>query len=335
MFDLPQHVKHVLVAPLNWGLGHASRSIVIIQELLKRNIKVTIASDGDALHFLSLEFPELDLITLPSYNVRYNGKSFISNLLKNSQKILSAIKEEKEVLDKTLTELSFDLIISDCRFGIKSNSIPSVILTHQLKLITPSSILSKIVNSINRKFLNSFDEVWVPDYPNRKLSGRLSENRKINNVKWIGPLSNLKTETELKIDKNEGMTIILSGPEPARTKLENQLLTHLKMFDNITLVRGSQALTPLKKDNNWKVINLASRDKINELLLESKLVISRSGYSSIMDYDKLKTSAILIPTPGQTEQEYLASRLKGEEKFSSIEEYELQELEKMIRSKVI
>lgn len=333
MLDLPQNVKHVLVAPLNWGLGHASRSIQIIQELLSRDLKVTIASDGDSLLFLSKEFPQLTCLELPSYKVSYNGSGFYTNFIQNTPKILSAIAKEKSMAEKIVRDISADMIISDSRFGFHAKTTCNVIVSHQLQLRGPSKTITQLINLTNKKLLNAFDEIWVPDYPNRKLSGMLSDCSAFENVKYIGPLSSLDNRVDnLTAEKKNNIGIVLSGPEPARTVLEEKLLKELKDYKNVILIRGGHDLPAIKGNQEWEVINLADRKTVNNVLLESKIIISRSGYTSIMDFDKLNIGAILIPTPGQTEQEYLAESLKAENNFVKVKEENIGSIKNVVNS---
>jgi len=303
MLSIPENVEHVLVAPLNWGLGHASRCIPIIKELISRNYKVTLASDGEALDLLRLEFPNLHAISLPPYNVRYKKGNFFSIVLDNVSNVFSAIRKERKVLKEILKTEDIDFIISDSRFGFYTSQKPCVIISHQLNLMTAHSVLSFFLNKGNSFYLNQFDTCWVPDYEDRRLSGKLSDPKFIKNVKYIGPLSNLeKYKTEKKYD----IGIVLSGPEPARTEWEQTLIEEYKDTNKrIALIRGTKKGYPIKGVDHWKVYALANRKLVNQILLESKLVISRSGYTSIMDYDKLGIQAKVTATPGQSEQEYL------------------------------
>lgn len=305
MLTIPKEVKHILVAPLNWGLGHASRCIPIIDELLERNYLVTIASDGEALKFLNREFPNLPSLELPAYKVKYKTNNLFSIVIENIPNVFFAILKEKKALSKILARHKIDLVISDSRFGFYSRKKHSIIISHQLNLLSKNPILSFFLNSVNRFFLNSFDECWVPDYSDRRLSGKLSDPKFVKSVEFIGPLSSLKKyETEKIYD----IGIVLSGPEPARTKWEEKLVKKYSSKNvSIALIRGTDEAKPIVKKANWTIISLATRKEVNRILLESKHIISRSGYTSVMDYDHLGIEAELVATPGQSEQEYLSA----------------------------
>jgi len=331
MFSIPQQVNHVLVAVLNWGLGHASRSSVIIQYLLEKKVKVTIASDNAALTFLQKEFPQLDTIALPAYDIHYSGRGFIQTMLSNTGNIAQAIKKEKQTVDQLVDTSNFDMIISDCRFGVYSQKIPSVLVTHQLKLMTPYKLVDITVNAFYKSLLSQFQELWVPDNADHELSGALSEFETKVPQTFIGPLSSLKKKNT---STKKGVSIILSGPEPARQMFEKKLATALKDIDNVILIRGTKSKQDTNFNSSWTIKNIVNRLEMNTILNEAKVIISRSGYSSIMDYYSLGVSAILIPTPHQTEQEYLAKRHNGSKGFVSLQENELEKLSEIVLEKL-
>lgn len=320
--------KKVIVAPLNWGLGHATRSVPIIRLLVSEGKEVIIASDGEALQLLQEEFPKLAYESLPAYNVSYKGDSLLSIVLSNIPNIVAAIVRERSAAKKLYNKYQPDLIISDSRFGFRIRQVKSIIISHQLNLLSKSKVFHFLLNLVNGFFLNSFDEVWVPDDVAHTWSGELSKSDKIKKSIFIGPLSRLSKDVEIgDREQRFDVCIILSGPEPARSRFEEELIEFLisktsnssQAFPNlkgarerkICLVRGTTKKTKLNLPHNWTVIERAGSKEINKLLLTSNNIISRSGYTSIMDYAAMGIGAHLIPTPGQSEQEYLAEWLDG------------------------
>lgn len=303
--------KRIIVAPLNWGLGHASRCVPIIRFLLEHNFIPIIASDGKALVFLQKEFPDLEFLELPSYNISYT-KNLKFGLLIQAPKILKAVKKEAKVIAEFIDK-NKDVVgvISDNRFGVRSKRIPSVYLTHQLTVL--SGIFTFFSTRIHHKIIKKFDECWVPDYIENSLSGKLSRtnNKKIN-VKYIGALSRFKKE-EIPIIND--VLIVLSGIETQRKELEKKVL---EAFENtvqkVVLVQGR-----IEKHQTQKVLGnttiynyLLSKELENEIN-QSEVILCRSGYSSIMDLAILEKKAFFIPTKNQTEQEYLANYLEEKE----------------------
>lgn len=328
MITLPSEVKNVLVAPLNWGLGHACRCIPLIQFLISNNKQVFIASDGESLNLLRKEFPELSFFNLPSYNIKYKSSNLYAELISNGPGILSAIKREHIFTAQLIAENNIDYIISDSRFGVYHPKVHSVILSHQLKIRIKNKLISLVLNRLNTSWLKNFDACWIPDFETRKLTGELSNNDEIKNKIFIGPLSSLKI---IKGEEKYALAIILSGPEPARSKLEQKLLRHIDLKGRIILVRGTSVMPDIETQENWDVKQLATRQEVNEIVSSSRCIISRSGYTSIMDYEKIKAKAILIPTPGQIEQEYLASLLQHHNRYQIVFEKDLD----TINSKII
>ena len=272
--------------------------------------KVTIASDGQASMLLKEEFPSVDHLTLPSYNVTYRGSTLWSIVLMNVPNVLRAIIAENHVAMRILKNNNYDMIISDSRFGFRHSKVPSYIITHQLDLQSNNRLMYWALNYLNQKLLNAFDLCIVPDYDDSRLSGRLSQSSKIKKKIYIGALSRLK---KLKLPILYNKAYILSGPEPARTSLENQILEKIQSTEEKTvLVRGTnRSLEPRHYNPNITILGLVKADMLNRIILQSHIVVSRSGYTSIMDYYTLSKKALLIPTPGQSEQEYLAQYLDG------------------------
>jgi uncharacterized protein (TIGR00661 family) len=319
--------KRILIAPLNWGLGHATRCIPVINTLLKYDFEPILASDGNALAFLKNEFPKLEYIELPSYNITYPKKvSFKWHFLKKVPNILNAIKKEQKVITSLIDSKEIDGIISDNRFGVFSNKVPSVYITHQLNVLSGNT--SWLSSKIHRKTIHKFDECWVPDAINSSLSGELSNSKDIKTkVKYIGALSRLKKQT---LDLEYDLLVLLSGPEPQRSLLESLLLEQLNNFKgSVAFVRGEIEKKQTKVINGKMVIfNYLNSHELNTVINKSALVLSRSGYSTIMDLAKLEKKAFFVPTPGQYEQEFLAKHLKNKNiaPFSSQKDFNIESL---------
>ncbi len=304
--------KRILVAPLNWGLGHATRSIPIIYELIKHGFQPIIASDGVALTLLQKEFPRLTSIELPSYNVTYakKGKHFKLKMIKDSPKLLKAIKAEKKVTKFIVKTHNIGGIISDNRLGVYSKKIPSVFITHQLNVLTGST--TWLSTMMHQKIIKKFNACWVPDTEGDiNLSGKLghTDNFEIPTT-YIGPLSRFQKKY-LNI-KNDLM-VLLSGPEPQRTLLEKVLFLELKNYTGkVVFVKGiMEKEQTIQIIGNMTVYNFMTSNLLEKTINQSELILSRSGYTTIMDLAKLNKKAFFIPTPGQFEQEYLAKRLTG------------------------
>lgn len=306
--------KTILVAPLNWGLGHATRCMPIINQLLELGVEVILASDGHSLELLRQEYPELLALEMPGYLITYQHASMVRNIAPQITTILSTIGKEKKWLQQVIREYKIDAVISDNRYGLFSPSIPSIFLTHQINIILPEAI-SRMVNFQNRRYIKRFTECWIPDFEGEpNLSGQLSHPpKKIPQVKFIGPLSRLEpVETE----KQYRAAIILSGPEPQRSMLEEILFAQLvDLPGQFILIRGVPELSLLIPPAHVEVRNFATSTELSEIICKSDVVVSRSGYSTVMDLVKLGAQAILIPTPGQTEQEYLGAEFHKANRF--------------------
>jgi uncharacterized protein (TIGR00661 family) len=304
-------MKRVFYTVLDWGLGHATRSVPIIKELQRQNFDVIIGGSGASLELLKSEFATLHFCDLPAYNPQYaSDKSMVTVMLKQLPKFYSIIKQEHKVTKKIITEQNIDVVISDNRYGCWSNTVPSILITHQSNVQMPQRFgwMSPVVRSVLKKLLAKFSECWVPDYENGVISGKLSDFSRLKgiNVKFIGPVSRFGNFSSSP-DKYD-LLAIFSGPEPQRSIFEEIVMRELKNSDrSFFAVRGLPFNGQTYKEKN--VINFANMQLLEQLIGSSKVVIARSGYSTVMDLIALNKKAILIPTPGQTEQEYLAKVL--------------------------
>jgi uncharacterized protein (TIGR00661 family) len=305
--------KTILIAPLNWGLGHATRCIPIIKALQENNFTPIIASDGIALELLRKEFPYLKALELPSYHIEYarNGRNFKWKLMKNLPKMIEAIREEKRIVQRWIKKYEIDGIISDNRLGVFSNKIPSVFITHQLNVMTGNT--TWITSKIHQNIIKKYDACWVPDVNTKlNLTGKLGhlENSFLN-LRYLGPLSRMhKMALPIQYD----LMIILSGPEPQRGMLETHLTEEVKRFKGkVVFIRGVVEIEQKKEQiENVTFYNFMKTRQLEQTFNESEKVLCRSGYTTIMDLVKLNKKAFFIPTPGQYEQIYLAEKLQKE-----------------------
>ncbi len=306
------HRKRILVAPINWGLGHATRCIPLIRKLEEKEFEPVIASDGAALLLLKKEFPYLKTFELPSYNITYTTKGSLLKwkLLMDTPSILKNIKKEKQATKRLVEEENLSGIISDSRFGVRYKHLTNVFITHQLNVLSGNT--TYLSSKLYQKYIRKFDECWVPDAPgSRNLSGTLGHLRNTGeNIKYIGILSRFE-KREILPPKYDVM-VLLSGPEPQRTLLEQKLLEAFKdTRQKILFVRGviNEEKNFSSNNSNISIRNYMFGTELEEALNASKLIVSRSGYTTLMDLARLEKKAFFIPTPGQFEQEYLASRM--------------------------
>lgn len=313
----------VLVAPLDWGLGHATRCIPIIYELLRFGFEVQIAAEGKTKKLLENEFPGLLFLPLKGYEVRYskNKSLLFFSLFIQLPKLLWRIYYEHKWLKKIVKEKDISMVISDNRLGMYNSTIPCVYITHQLKIKTGNRFTDQLVQKIHYFFINKYSACWVPDNKTENnLAGDLSHPECLPKtpVKYLGSLSRFEKNT---VDKKYDYLVLISGPEPQRTIFEDLMLEELKKISGkIILIRGLPGDDKPLIQNNDKIEihNHLSSAALNRAILQSGIVICRSGYTSIMDLIKLNQKAILIPTPGQTEQEYLAAYLMQKKMFFSV-----------------
>jgi uncharacterized protein (TIGR00661 family) len=341
-FNILPHPKKLLIAPLDWGLGHATRCIPLIQWLLQNGHQVTIAASGPVQQLLQQEFPEAQFIYLSGYHINYsrNKRWFNWTIAVQAPKILATIIKEHYWLKKVLKTSAFDAIISDNRFGLWSTSVPSVYITHQLQILTGSKMGNIIANSIHHWFIRCFHQCWVPDIQTTPgIAGILSHPQKsIAAVKYIGTLSRFEPVQQLAFKYN--LLVLISGPEPQRSVFEQLICTQLKGYKgNVLLVRGLPANAHLSskallqqyglENEPIEIENHLPAAALSKAIQSAKYIICRSGYTTVMDLIRLKKTALMVPTPGQTEQEYLAKHLQQQGIFKHTQQAQLQLLKDM------
>ena len=327
------HPVKILVCPLNWGIGHASRMIPLICKLLRSDTEVILASGGKAGELLRTEFPSLPFIDLPSFPVRYSrNRSQVFIIMLQLPAIIAGIIKEHRWLSKVISSHHVDIVISDNRYGLYHKRILSVFVSHQLSPLLPRGLkwMEPVVFHGLGMFINCFDRCWIPDAedPSVNLTGRLSHRfTPFPNAAFMGILSRfseLPVAPEEKEAETYDVLVILSGPEPQRTLLEEILVRQLGKTNYKAAIIGGLH-QPARQNQNpssstVKFYYHLPATLFRAMLLKAGVVICRAGYSTIMDMMELGKPAILIPTPGQPEQEYLASYLKGKSWFHMAEQ---------------
>ncbi len=320
----------IIVCPMDWGWGHATRVIPVINKCLNHGHEVVIGSSGTSGKLLKNEFPGLKHIKLPSNNVKYSWRnSQVLALLLQLPVFLFSIIREYIYIRKLTRNYHFDVIISDNRYAVRSSKSYNIFITHQLNIIFPKSVkpISGIFHSLHHKLINKFNEIWVPDdKSNLNISGVLSDTSKFSDkLTEAGLLSRFSDSAGSEENNNHhDLLIILSGPEPQRTVLEKKVFAQLNNTQmKVLLIRGS--FKPLTiNPSTLEICSHMDSKTLEQTIRSSKMILCRSGYSSIMDLIRLKKQAILIPTPGQTEQEYLAEWMKKRGLFYSVNQDNMQ-----------
>ncbi len=327
-----QTKKKVLIAPLDWGLGHATRVIPIIYKLLAQGFEVIIAADRAPLALLKKEFPKLPFVRLKAFPIRYSeSKYLVFPLLLAFPTIAYNALSEHIRLRKIIRHHQIDIVISDNRYGLWNKAAHCIFITHQIHIRPPRSLsfTRGLIRRLNFFFLRKYNEVWIPDLPtDDNLSGSLSHALPLPaHAHYIGLLSRFEGYSAPTPNTDYDVLVILSGPEPQRSILEKKIIQQMQQSNYKSLIIGGQPDRAMSYEHmNIHYQSHLPSHQLADLIVGTPIVISRSGYSSIMDYVTLGQSAILIPTPGQTEQEYLADRLSAKKYFvvSSQEEFDLQ-----------
>jgi len=318
--------KNILICPLNWGLGHASRCVPIIKILNHAGHHMVIAAGDDVTALLKSVFPENEFIKFDDYHIRYSkGKNLVRKIIFQIPKILFRILSEHNKLKSIIRQYNIDTVISDNRMGLWNRKTRSIYITHQLFIKSPkeNAGLEHLLIKIHRYFIMKYDVCWIPDLPGDfKLSGDLSGKYPVpENTRFIGLLSDFcgeKSSSQINFE----ICAVVSGPEPQRTLFQNLLLKQLKQSGKkAVIILGVPSASVIKTtEEHITIFNYLPPSEIQKYFMCSDYVIARSGYSTIMDLATTGRKAILVPTPGQTEQEYLARYLSQKKIFYAAEQ---------------
>ncbi len=319
--------KRILVCPMDWGLGHATRVVPIIRLLQQTGAEPIIGADNKPLAFLRQQFPNTQWVRIPGFEPEYHKKGLLP--IKMAGAIPKMIKEADKahtLLEKIVREQDVDAVISDNRYELWSEKVPTIFMTHQLNILLPGILSSGrlVIRKMINRFIIKHDELWIPDFENEPcLSGKLSHIKRmpLRNSFFVGPLSRFEgAEIPMQgaVKKELDILCLLSGPEPQRTIFEEILISQLKKSKlKSVLLSGKPDEKGKRLLGNMEIRPHADDKEMLSLIQSAKKVICRSGYSSLMDMVSLGKKAIFVATPGQPEQEYLAQKLKSQGLFYS------------------
>ncbi|MCI0523072.1 MAG: hypothetical protein L0Y37_05385 [Bacteroidales bacterium] len=314
--------RRILITPLNWGFGHAGRMIPLALELKRRGNEIIFGAEPSLIPLLEKEMPGIKVISLPGLRIRYSGllPQWLC-ILFQIPRIIRVSLHEHRLLKHLAREIQPDIIISDNRFGFFHKNIRSVYITHMLRIPFPGPMrfFEWFGAWLHRGIISRFDLCLIPDYPEEiNLSGRLSHGVKMPvNTFYMGPLSRFVQDAdsaEALLPGEPYCCLILSGPEPQRSMLAEKVVSSLP-FTRIRILTGSSLKTRLESER-VEVITSPDSITMRKVITGSSAIIGRSGYTTVMELLSLGRAGVIIPTPGQTEQEYLGEYLH--EKFGFV-----------------
>ena len=321
--------KRVLIAVLNWGMGHASRSVPVIEAVVRYGADVVIASNGATKTFLEQRFQHVNVLEIPDKEISYDKTGAAIGLLKRSFQQQQINKDQYAWLTQNAEDLGITHIISDNLYGFNNPLIPSAIITHQIGILSP--FFKSRFDKHLAIWLAKFNEVWIPDEPGEfSLAGKMLDNSFFNGeVFYLGHISRFGKMP--KVEKDIDYLAILSGPEPQRTFLERKIAKKLnKVPGRHVIVRGRIDSDTIPSSDKIEYYSFLHEKRLESFISRSKVVICRSGYTSILDMVRMEAKACFIPTPQQPEQKYLAKRMKEKGWFHGVsqKDFRLNDLKK-------
>jgi hypothetical protein len=303
------HNKRILLSPLNWGMGHVARSIGLIRKLMLNGNKVMVAGDERQLEVFRAYFNEIEVIEHEGYPFKFRGKGqFERDLLFCLSGLIKRLKKERKQVERYVKKHGIDLVVSDHRYGFYSQQVPSVFLSHQLHL--PLKWQFKWIQWLHSRLIKRFSCIWVPDHPDHSFAGKLSRADGFDNVSFIGPIS--RFEGIHPLEKKETTVAIVSGPLEYALSFVKAFQNHDPFGEELVFI-GDPSLKQYMTTNSLPFIPSSDWLECDRVICSAKKIISRSGYSTLMDLHFLAASAVLVPTEGQLEQMYLYSLWKKQQ----------------------
>ncbi|PCJ80942.1 MAG: hypothetical protein COA49_06440 [Bacteroidetes bacterium] len=327
-------MSRILIAVLNWGLGHATRTLPIIEGALDLGWSVDVASAGDSLVWLERRLIErgndmnrVAFFEKPGRIIEYSENGTMLKIVVQTPGLITSIIEEKKWTAKHVKERGITKIFSDNCYGSFHPDVESILMTHVLRLPV-SKILRPFAQSSLRYMAGRFNEVWVPDVKSvsKSISGGLTSKSIHRKTKYVGVLSRFDLNTS-EVNDTEALPLlvgIVSGPEPHRSFMEKGLREWMSNSGKSGVIIAGKPDGGKRIDGKVTTLYDTSDIEIQNFILRADTLICRSGYSTLLDLVALRSRAILIPTPGQAEQEELAILWKNKFGFSTCSQADLE-----------
>jgi spore coat polysaccharide biosynthesis predicted glycosyltransferase SpsG len=308
MYPTKLSCKRILISPLNWGQGHVSRCIPLIKRLKNQRNELFIACNKNQREIFET-YLNLDLtyINHEGYTFKFGGKGrFVLDILFNLKVLLARHKSELKEVSALVKQHNIDLIISDHRYGFRSEKCTSIFMTHQLQLPLPWYL--KPAQIWHKKQVSNFNFQWVVDDEKKRLAGKLSNIEGFNKSQYIGLLSRFDRMPNDQLKIHDGI-LLISGP---LEYCKNLIKTFEKQLDSgaINLIIGNKDAYEVYKSFGLKQPFFISNNWLNsdELIKQSRKIYGYFGYSTLMDLEFLNCDSELIACPGQFEQLYLQKK---------------------------
>lgn len=295
--------QKILLSVLNWGMGHVARSIALIRVLLEQQNEILIACDERQQKVFANYFDHVSFVDHSGYPFNFSGKgNFATDIFDNRKNLLKRFVDEQQQVETYVNTFQIDLVISDHRYGFFSKQVPSIFVTHQIYL--PLKWFQWPAQWYHRGLIkNNFTGIWCIDDEHHSMAGKLSFAKQSDTVTYLGTLSRFSAE----LCENENYILaIVSGPEPyARHFLDEIIAVSSSVSEEVICVIPEAYEHTPEIPSNLKIVVADDWQVTDVLFMKCRMVISRAGYSTLMDLKQLQKKAVLVPTPGQTEQLYL------------------------------
>ncbi|MDQ7820626.1 MAG: glycosyltransferase family protein [Armatimonadota bacterium] len=295
----------------SWGLGHATRSLAVLERLLAAGAEVTVVSAGRALALLRRELGDrCALLAWPDVPQTL-GRTAWGFYLRSALAVpamLRVMAAERAATAALHRHRRFDRIVSDNRYGIQHRDVPSFHVAHSLRFLAPGRVrlIELLLEAFNCRWFGRLRKVIVPDSPQDRLAGDLAHDLRVfppSLLAYVGPLCSVRP---LPLPEDVDVFVTLSGPEPQRTLLERRILRQVRGLEGRVVVALGRPEDAGGGLGGAEVYPYLDRRRQQEMLARARVVVSRSGYTTVCELATLGKRAVLVPTPGQTEQAYLA-----------------------------
>ncbi|MEK6968538.1 MAG: glycosyltransferase [Nanoarchaeota archaeon] len=309
---------HFVFVISNYGLGHATRMLPVIMKLIEQGEKVTIVAKGNSLLMLKNELGDASNYELMQYEVplKFSDKGFsMFETLKAGPSFISLISSQKKWLENFSAKEKIDRVIADGEIGYHLKNKKSFFVNNQLRLL-PGSLLGDGTELLTDVFSKGFEKVIVPDDENGTLGGLLTSKTRFYDKKRLAYVGILSSIRKKNVVRNVDYFISISGPGISKEVFTRQVMEQLHLLKGkVVVALGRPDLKEIASKGNAKIYPYLNRKQQESFLNKAKLVISRSGYTTMMELAEIDKKAFFIPTLNHPEQEYLAKFQKNSGRF--------------------
>jgi UDP-N-acetylglucosamine--N-acetylmuramyl-(pentapeptide) pyrophosphoryl-undecaprenol N-acetylglucosamine transferase len=317
-------------APYGVGLGHASRLVMVADQLQNNDVRVRFSSFGEAASYITMRGYECATVAPVEFAWSMGGGFSIKNSLANIPLWFANFSRQVNQETRNMTMYSPDIIVSDSRLSpllaAKLLRIPSIVILNQVKLLLSprlrelavARLFEKMVGELLGSMWNMADRVLIPDLPppyTISAHNVWEVGSTAPRLEYIGFTSPKPFVTEgevnrvvkkLEFDRSRPVVFMhVSGPAGTRMALVRVALEASKMLDSkiqfVISEGNARGSTEPRKigESGWYYEWCPVRD---EIFAMSELLVLRGGHVALSEAIQFGRPVVTVPIENHGEQ---------------------------------